>query len=55
MDSVAIDLFAMPEIKSEGKPYDTMAVCVDRESGWMVATPHLNKGLTAEKNRQGDV
>ena len=26
-----------------------MAVCVDRESGWMVATPHLNKVLMAEK------
>jgi len=26
-----------------------MALCVDRESGWVVATPHLNKGLTAEK------
>ena len=49
MDHVAVDLFAMPEITLEGKTYDTMALCVDRESGWIVATPHLNKGLTAEK------
>ena len=49
MDSVAIDLFAMPEVSFDGKMYDTMALVVDRESGWMVATPHLNKGLTAEK------
>jgi hypothetical protein len=26
-----------------------LALCVDRLSWWMVATPHLNKGLTAEK------
>ena len=49
MDSVSVDLFAMPEITFEGKPYDTMALVVDRESGWIVATPHLNKGLTADK------
>ena len=49
MDSVAVDLFAMPEVTFEGKVYDTMALAVDRESGWIVATPHRNKGLTAEK------
>lgn len=49
MDSVSVDLFAMPEVQHEGKPFDTLALCVDRESGWIVATPHLNKGLTAEK------
>ena len=49
MDSVSIDLFAMPEVTHDGVPYDTMALVVDRESGWMVATPHTNKGLTAEK------
>ena len=41
MDSVAIDLFAMPEVTYEGKPYDTLVVCVERISCWMVATPHL--------------
>ena len=49
MDSVAVDLFAMPEVTFQGKVYDTMALAVDRESGWIVATPHLNKGLTADK------
>jgi len=49
MDSVAVDLFAMPSVEFEGQTFDYMAVCVDRQSGWMVATPHLGKGLTAEK------
>ncbi len=26
-----------------------MAVCVDRNSGWMVETPQQRKGLTAKK------
>ena len=26
-----------------------MALCVDRTSGWIVATPHQTKGLTAKK------
>ena len=53
MDSVAVDLFAMPEVTHEGKKYDTMAVCVDRMSGWMVATPHQSKGITGEKVARG--
>ena len=49
MDSVSIDLFAMPEVSWRGSKYDTIALCVDRESGWIVATPHLDKGLTGRK------
>jgi hypothetical protein len=49
MNSVAVDLVFMPETTFEGNTYDIMALCVDRESGWIVATPHLNKGLTGEK------
>jgi len=49
MDSVAVDLFAMPAVQFEGRNYDYMAVCVDRQSGWMVVTPHQGKGLTADK------
>ena len=48
MDSVALDLFAMPAVEHGGKTFDYMAVCVDRHSGWMVATPLQGKGLTAE-------
>ena len=49
MDSVSLDMFAMPEVTFEGQKYDYMCVCVDRESGWMIATPYLEKGFTAEK------
>ena len=49
MDRVAVDLFALPEVKVNGQIFDTAALCVDRQSGWMIATPHLNKGLTAER------
>ena len=49
MDSVAIDLFAMPAITHAGHTYDTMAVCVDRQSGWMVVTPYQDNGVTGEK------
>ena len=32
-----------------GREYDIMAVAVDRLSGWVVAIPELNKGLTGSK------
>ena len=49
MHSVAVDLFHMPPVKWEGENYDIMAVCVDRLSGWIVAVPGQNKGLTGAK------
>ena len=49
MSSVPFDLFRMPEVTHEGERYDTMAVCVDRHSGWIVSIPCLNEGLTAAK------
>jgi hypothetical protein len=40
----------MPVVTFEGKPYDTMQLCVDRLSGWIVAVPMNSKeGLTADK------
>lgn len=47
MSSVAIDIFRMPEIEQDGVPYNCFACCVDRLSGWMVATPHHLRGLKA--------
>ena len=47
MSSVSIDLFRMPEITFEGVVYNAFACCVDRLSGWMVATPHHLRGLKA--------
>ena len=48
-DSVALVLFMMPEVTHEGVTYDVVILCVDRESGWIVAEPHRTKGLTGEK------
>ena len=39
----------MPNIQYEGNFFDTIAVCVDRHSGWIVAIPCLAKGLTGAK------
>lgn len=49
MSSVAVDLFSMPEVTYELHKFDTIALCVDRLSGWITAVPCLNKGLTSEK------
>jgi hypothetical protein len=49
MISVALDIFKMPLVMYEGENYNTMAVCVDRHSGWIVATPFFEKGLTGAK------
>ena len=49
MANVAIDIFQLPPVRFEGKPYDCVVICVDRHSGWMVAIPELMKGLTGAK------
>ena len=49
MDSVTLDLFALPEVTVAGKVYDTLVLCVDRESGWMVGTPHQKLGLCGDQ------
>ena len=49
MSSVSIDLFKMPHVLFEGEHFNMMAVCVDRHSGWVVALPVLEKGLTGAK------
>ena len=49
MSHVSIDLFRMPPVEFEGQNFDTMIVCVDRHSGWIVAIPTQNKGLTGSK------
>jgi hypothetical protein len=53
MTSVALDLFNMPTVVWEGATYDMIAVCVDRHSGWIVAIPCKNKGLTGAKVAKG--
>jgi hypothetical protein len=46
MAHVAIDVFAMPPIKQDGKPFDCVVVCVDRHSGWLIVVPEFQTGLT---------
>jgi len=49
MTCVAMDLMFLPEVTHDGQKYDVVIVCVDRHTGWILAIPALNKGLTAEK------
>ena len=49
IQSVAIDIFAMPKTEVEGVAYNCMEVCVDRHSGWIVAVPCLAEGLIASE------
>ena len=49
MSHVALDLFKMPPVEHDGLMYDTLVVCVDLHSGWVVAIPTLQKGLTGAK------
>ena len=39
----------MPVVEFEGQKFDTILVCVCRTSGYIIAIPCQNKGLTAEK------
>ena len=48
MDSVAVDVFNMPQVTFEGSTYDCFVACVDRMSGWIVTLPAMRKGLQAK-------
>ena len=37
MRSVAMDIFAMPEVTVEGETYDCVILAVERHSGYIVA------------------
>ena len=49
MTSVCLDVFAMPPESWQGQKFDAFLLCVDRHSGWMIARPVQNAGLTGEK------
>ena len=44
-----MDLFSLPPVVQDGKTLDTLIVCVDRHSGWIVAIPERKVGLTGAK------
>ena len=46
MSSVCIDLFSLPPVVRDKKLGDSLIVCVDRHSGWIVAVPERKVGLT---------
>ena len=49
MSSVAIDIFSLPPTQWKGKSYDSLLLCVDRLSGWMIARPCTGTGLSGEE------
>ena len=49
MCSVCMYLFSLPPVVQDGKILDTLIVCVDRHSGWIVAIPERKVGLSGAK------
>ena len=49
MSSMALDILSLPSVRWEGENFDSLLVCVDRLSGWMIARPCRKVGLTAER------
>ena len=48
MSSVSMDLFALPTVVENNRTFDTLALCVDRLSGWIVAVPGSKHDMTGE-------
>ena len=53
MRSVAMDVFAMPEVTVEGETYDCVILAVDRHSGYMVAVPGKKSKKKDKKDKHG--
>ena len=55
MRSVAMDVFAMPEVTADGETYDCVILAVDRHSEYIVAVPgkKSKKKDTKDKHRAG--
>ena len=49
MESVAMDVFSMPEVHIGKEAFDCVVLCVDRHSGYVVAVPARKKGLPAKE------
>ena len=47
--SVSLDVFSLPLVQWNTVKYDQLLICVDRQSGWIIARPTLKVGFTAEK------
>ena len=53
MRSVAMDVFAMPEVNVEGETYDCVILAVDRHSGYIVAVPGKKSKKKDKKDKHG--
>ena len=51
--SVAMDVFAMPEVTVEGETYDCVILAVDRHSGYIPAVPGKKSKRKDEKDKHG--
>ena len=49
MESVAMDVFSMPEVHIGKETFDCVGPSVDRHSGYVVAVPARKKGLLAKE------
>ena len=53
MRSVAMDVFAMPEVTVDGQTYDCVILAVDRHSGYIVAVPGKKSKRKDKKDKHG--
>ena len=53
MRSVAMDVFAMPEVTVEGETYDCVILAVDRHSRYIVAVPGKKSKKKGKKDKHG--
>ena len=53
MPSVAMDVFAMPEVTVEGETYDCVILAVDRHSGYILAVPGKKSKKKDKKDNHG--
>ena len=53
MRSVAMDVFAMPEVTVERETYDCVILAVDRHSGYIVAVPGKKSKKKDKKDKHG--
>ena len=53
MRSVAMDVFAMPEVTVGGETYDCVILAVDRHSGYIVAVPGKKSKKKDKKDKHG--
>ena len=50
MVSVCMDILSMPRENWQASAYDSILLCVDQFTGWIIALPALKEGLKAEKD-----